>query len=608
MTLAMHTHDHSHDHDHAPTRSDLESLARVWALAGPLRGRVAIGLLFRFAQSLALGLAFGVVVWTVTSLADGRAMTSDWAWQITGLMLLSLVAQIGFAYLAVSFSWLSSYLVAGDVRLSMLDHLRKLPMGFHLSRHKGDTVTALTSDMQMIESFLSDALPKIAQAFGLPIVVFVFLLFRDWVVALSAMASIVVAMPVFVWSSKKLSQLGLRRQDIQAAAAARMIEFAQGIAVIRAFNQIAKGQESFEAALRAFRDISITMVVKLVVPIIAFAAIMMLGAPLVIVVGALRYFGAEISLGTLISVLVLLFSIYAPLLALVSIMEVTRMADASLTRMDRITTGEPLPEPESPRQPEGFAVRFEDVQFGYLPDTPVLRGVSFTVPERTMTAIVGPSGSGKSTILNLLPRFWDVAGGTISIGGVDIREMTGEVLNGLITVVFQDVYLFAGTIFDNIAFGRPGASREEVEAAARAAQAHDFIMALPGGYQTKVGEGGAMLSGGERQRVSIARAILKNAPIVLLDEATAAIDPTNEKAIQLALSRLVADKTLIVVAHKLSTIQAADQILALESGRIVERGEHADLLVQDGLYARLWSHRARAAGWHLGADTPQSAS
>lgn len=601
MTLAMHTHDHSHDHDHTPTRSDLESLSRVWSLAGPLRGRVAIGLVFRFCQSLALGLAFGVVVWTVTGLADGRPMTTDWAWQITGLMVLSLVAQVGFAYLAVSFAWLSSYLVAGDVRLSMLDHLRKLPMGFHLSRHKGDTVTALTSDMQMIETFLSDALPKVAQAFGLPIVVFVFLLFRDWVVALSAVASILVAAPVFIWSSKKLSQLGIKRQDIQAAAAAKMIEFAQGIAVIRAFNQVAKGQEGFEAALRAFRDISITMVVKLVVPIIAFAAIMMIGAPLVIVVGGLRYFGADISLGTLISVLVLLFSIYAPLLALVSIMEVTRMADASLTRMDRITTGSPLPEPAAPKQPKGFAVRFEDVRFGYLPDTPVLHGVSFTVPERTMTAIVGPSGSGKSTILNLIPRFWDATGGTISIGSVDIRDMSAEELNGLITVVFQDVYLFAGSIFDNIAFGRPGASREEVEAAARAAQAHDFIVALPDGYQTKVGEGGALLSGGERQRVSIARAILKNAPIVLLDEATAAIDPTNEKAIQLALSRLVADKTLIVVAHKLSTIQAADQILALEDGQVVERGEHADLLKQDGLYARLWSHRAKAAGWRLGA-------
>lgn len=602
MSAVMYSHDHDHDHDHghAPTRSDLESLARVWSLAGPQRGRVAMGLVFRFLQSLSLGLAYGLTVWVITSLADGRVMTWDWAWQIAGLMAISLLGQIGFGFLSVSYSWLSSYIVAGDMRQSLLDRLRRLPMGFHLSRHKGDTVTVLTSDMQMVEAFLSDALPKIAQALGLPIVIFIFMLFRDWVIALVAAASIAAAVPIFLWSSKALSRLGIKRQDIQAEAAARMIEFVQGISVIRAFNRIAKGQESFEAALRAFRDISTHMVIKLVTPIIAFATVVMLGAPLVIVVGAYRYLGGELNLGTLISVLVLLFSLYAPLMALVPIMEVTRMADASLTRMDRITTAQTLPISSKPGAPSGFGIRFDQVAFGYLPGVPVLRGVSFDVPERTMTAIVGPSGSGKSTILSLMPRFWDVDAGAISIGGVDVREMSEEKLNSFITVVFQDVYLFAGTIFDNIAFGREGATQAEVEAAARAAQAHDFIAALPEGYRTKVGEGGATLSGGERQRVSIARAILKDAPIVLLDEATAAIDPTNELAIQRALSHLVADKTLIVVAHKLSTIRAADQIIALDGGLIVERGDHDTLLDHKGLYSRLWAHRARAANWRLG--------
>lgn len=605
MTIIAHSHRHDHDHDHdcgAAPRSDLASLRRVWAIAGPLRGKVARGIVFRFLQSMALGLSFGVVVWVVAGLADGRPMTAEWAWQATGLMAVSLLGQLLFAYLSTCEVWIASYQLAGELRLSMLDHLRRLPMGFHLARHKGDTVTVLTTDMQMVEVFFADALPRIAQALGLPLVVFFVLLLRDWVVALATASSVAAAVPVFLWSSRRLSLLGIRRQDAQAEAGGRMIEFVQGIAVIRAFNRIASGQESFRAALEELRDISVRMVVTLIVPIVAIAVIVMMGAPLTIWVAGQRHFAGDLPVGTLITTLVLLFSMYAPLLALIGVMESTRIADASLTRMDRIMSAQPLPVLAAPHAPFGFAVRFDRVGFGYAPDKPVLRDVSFTVPERSMTAIVGPSGSGKSTILNLLPRFWDVAGGAITIGGTDLRKMSEERLNALITVVFQDVTLFAGTIFDNIAFGRPGADLAAVEAAARAAQAHDFIQALPGGYNTRVGEGGATLSGGERQRVSIARAILKDAPIVLLDEATAAIDPTNERAIQAALARLVADKTLIVVAHKLSTIRAADQILVLDRGAIVERGRHEPLLEAGGLYAQLWSHRTRAAGWRIAKE------
>jgi ATP-binding cassette subfamily B protein len=247
----------------------------------------------------------------------------------------------------------------------------------------------------------------------------------------------------------------------------------------------------------------------------------------------------------------------------------------------------------------GFELRFDQVSFSYPGKLPLFRDLSFTVPQCTMTAIVGPSGAGKSTVLNLIARFWDVNSGKVTIGGANVACLGEEELASLVTVVFQDVYLFAGTIRDNIVIGRPDASQGDIEAAARAAQAHEFIMALPDGYDTQVGEGGAALSGGERQRVSIARSILKDAPIVLLDEATAAIDPTNERAIQLALARLVEGRTLIVVAHRLATIQAADQIIVLDEGRVAECGQHDTLLAQGGVYAGLWSHRARALGWQI---------
>ena len=293
-------HDH---HCDAHQRSDIDSIRRVWAMTGSFRGKVARGIFFRFLQSMSLGLSFGVVIWVITSLADGRVMTTEWAWQATGLMVLSLVGQILFGLLAANDSWIASYQVAGELRLSMLDRLRRLPMGFHLSRHRGDTVTVLTSDMQMVEVFLSDGLPRIAQTLGLPIVLFGFLMVQDWVIALVALISILAAIPIFVWSSKRLSELAVSRQDIQAEAAASMIEFVQGISVIRAFNQSARGQERFRAALDRFHRVSIRMVVQLTVPIVAFAAIVMSGVPLVILAAGYRFLDGGIPAGTLITML-----------------------------------------------------------------------------------------------------------------------------------------------------------------------------------------------------------------------------------------------------------------------------------------------------------------
>ncbi|MFT3688938.1 ABC transporter ATP-binding protein [Paenirhodobacter sp.] len=563
-------------------RSDLDSLRRAWALTGPLKGRVARGVVFRFLQSMMLGLSFGAVVWVVTGLAQGKALTGTWIWQVTGLMALSLAGQLLFGWLSVRDSWMSSYEMAGDLRLRILDHLRHLPMGFHQARHRGDTVTVLTSDMQMLESFFSDGLPRIAQALGLPLAVFAVLLVQDWRVGLAAAVSVALALPVFFGTSRHLSRLGIRRQDMQAEAGARMIEYVQGMGVIRAFNQVATGQESFRRAIDDFRDISVKMVVQLTAPMAVFGMVVMLGVPLVIWLTGTRMEAGLMAPATAIMVLVLVLSMYGPLMALLGVMESVRMADASLTRMDRVLTAPVLPAAIASEVPQGFELRFDDVSFAYRPGETVLHDLSFTVPERSMTAIVGPSGSGKSTILNLIPRFWDASSGRIAIGGADVTRIGEAGLSDLVTVMFQDVYLFNGSIRKNIAIGRPDATPEDIERAARDAQAHDFIVALPDGYDTQVGEGGAALSGGERQRVAIARAILKDAPIVLLDEATAAIDPTNERALQMALARLVAGRTLIVVAHKLSTIQAADRILALDRGRIVERGRHEDLLRQRG--------------------------
>jgi ATP-binding cassette subfamily B protein len=587
-----------------PASSGLAVIAGVWRAAGPGRGRLARGIVFRFAQSMSLGLSFAVVAWVLAVLREGP-LTPGQVRLVVVLVVASLVGQLGFGFLAVTDNWVSSFAMVGRLRLSVLDHLRRLPMSFHLGRRQGDTVTAVTSDMAMIETFASDALPTVAQALGLPLVVLIALAIVDPPLAGAVAVSIAVAVPVLLWANRRMAALSRQRQDRQADAVARMLSYVQGIAVIRSFNLTGERQQRFREALQEFREISLRMVARLIVPVTVFAAVLQLGTPLVVAAVGYWLSGGRIDATTALIALVLVLSVYTPLLALVPVMEVLRLADASMARFSRVAEAPVQPEPVEPLEPADAGVQFDRVTFGYEPGRPVLHEVSFTVPERSMTAIVGPSGSGKSTLLNLLARFWDVDAGAIRIGGDDVRSLSAERLYSCISVMFQDVYLFQGTIFDNIAFGQPDAEPDKVHAAAEAAQAHSFITALPDGYDTRVGEGGATLSGGERQRIAIARAILKDAPIVLLDEATSAIDPTNEKRVTEGLANLVAKKTLLVVAHKLSTIRAADQVVALEHGRVAEIGTPAELISAGGVFARFHAQRERAQGWRLDRWSPE---
>ena len=309
--------------------------------------------------------------------------------------------------------------------------------------------------------------------------------------------------------------------------------------------------------------------------------------------------GGELTFARLSVILLASFTIFNPLEVMGQMTTLIRMLDSTLDRVERIKQAKRIDENGKDISLDSFDIAFDHVSFAYENGNPILNDVSFSIPQGSMTAIVGPSGSGKTTITRLIARFWDIQDGSITVGGHDVKEFTCDSLLKNMSMVFQNVYLFRDTIENNIKFGFPEATHEQVREAAKKACCHDFITALPDGYNTVIGEGGSTLSGGEKQRISIARAMLKGAPIILLDEATASVDPENEVHLQQAISALVKNKTLIVIAHRLSTIRDADQILVVDNGKIVEKGVHAELIQQKGIYQNFWNIRQKARNWKL---------
>lgn len=576
----------------------------TWAIFGARRAELTRAIVLRMLQAVFAGLPVAMVAWIVEQIRRGDFESGD-AWLAGVVVVGSVAVQYGFALASNRYAWVSTFEVMGEARIRSLAHVQKLPLGTLSTRRTGDVSAALTSDYEMVSIFASSALPVLYGAIGLPIAVLFGLVFVDVALTLAVAISIVVAVPTFLWVNSRFAVAAKERADLLAVANTRVVEYVRGISEARAYNQVGRELRSFREAVGDVRRINDATAVRLVPMAFVAIGIVMLGVPLSIAAVSYRALGGPVDLGTAVVFLVLVLQVYAPLVQVAVQVETLRLGDAALQQIGEVMDLRPQQQPAAARaEPTSADVEFSGVTFGYDPAAPVLEDISFTATAGSMTALVGSSGTGKTTILNLIARFWDPTEGTVTIGGVDVRDLTADQLFDAVTVVFQDVYLFQGTIADNIAFGRPEATEAEIEAAAMAAQAHDFITALPDGYHTRVGEGGATLSGGERQRVSIARAILKDSPIVLLDEASSSVDPLNERAIHEALTALVRDKTLLVVAHRLSTIRSANQIIVLarEGGaasRIVERGDHDRLLAAEGPYAHQWRERSRAAAWRV---------
>lgn len=510
---------------------------------------------------------------------------------LVSLLLLYLVSRK--AYFA---TYKDGYEICADGRLAMVEHLRKQPMGFYNTRDPGDIGAYIVSDYSNVEQMLTHQLPQLCGGLAAPLVLLTFLSFMSWKLALAAALVIPLALPLAWISFKIIAFFGQRHQQSKVRAASRMIEYIQGIRLIKAFNLGGVRFDRLEKSFRRLKQDSIRLEAGCGPTMILASFVLQGGFPLIILLGFTLLAAGEVSLQVYIMFLILGSRVYEPLVHALIFMGELNYYRLGVERIDGLRRSRPLPEGDGNVVMQAHDIEFENVGFRYH-DAEVLKSVSLRIPANALTALVGPSGSGKTTLTRLIARFWDVDAGEVRIGGRNIKAYTSEHLLENMAIVFQDVYLFNDTIHNNIRIGRPEAGREEVVAAARAARCHDFIEALPSGYDTLVGEGGSTLSGGEKQRISIARALLKNAPIVLLDEATAALDPQNEVHIQAAIDELVRNRTVVVIAHRLNTIARADKIIVIDQGRVAEEGRHEELLDRGGLYKSLWDEQQRLKGW-----------
>ena len=520
-----------------------------------------------------------------------------------GIGLVGVVAaQVIVHYLCDRLQSAAGYMIFTDKRMELGGHLRKLPMGYFTSGNIGKISSVLSTDMVFIEEIAMSTLGNMMSYMLSALILLVFMFFLDWRLGLAAAAVTLLA----CFTAKGMNKVSLKeaacRQDQSEHLTDAVLSFAEGISVIKSYNLIGEKSEELTGNFRRSRDTSTAFERKMTPWTRGLNILYAVGIAAIFALSVWLQQSGSLSLPYLLGVLLFVFDLFSPLKALYGEASRLTVMNAALDRIEAVLNETELPDKgtahipnESSGSPE---ICFDNVTFAYQ-DKEVLHNISFSMQKNTMTALVGPSGGGKSTIVNLLARLWDVKSGKVTIRSTDIRDVPLAELMEQISMVFQRVYLFQDTIYNNISMGKPDATEEEVYEAAKKARCYDFIMALPDGFQTVIGEGGATLSGGEKQRISIARCILKDAPIVILDEATASVDTDNESYIQEAINELVKGKTLLVIAHRLNTIRQADQILVISDGRISEQGTHDELMAKAGIYQDFVNIRKKSSGWSL---------
>lgn len=577
----------------------LKIIRRVLRLSGNLSKRIWGSFICGFLESMFGLLPIAAVFLVLIELQNGQPITGQTWGIVIGLIAGGLILRMIFKYLVYRLQSTAGFEFVARERIALGDRLRNVPMGFFHDISVGDITATVTTDLNFLENYSMHILDKVTTGVLSMIVMAGCILAFDWRIGLIFVAGILLSFPIYSHMQKKGKALSAKRQKIQSEAVAATLEYVQGISVVKSFNMCDKNLSDIEDAYESNAAASYG-VERVFTPLnMTYSMVFRISACMIMLCAGILAVGGDLSFANLAVILIASFTIFNPIEVMGQMTTMIRTMDAALDRVERIKQAKKIDENGRDIPLDSFDIGFEHVSFAYENGNPILKDVSFSIPQGSMTAIVGPSGGGKTTITRLIARFWDVQEGSITIGGHDVKEFTCDSLLKNMSMVFQNVYLFHDTIENNIKFGCPDATHEQVVEAAKKACCHDFISALPQGYDTVIGEGGSTLSGGEKQRISIARAMLKDAPIILLDEATASVDPENEVHLQQAISALVKNKTLIVIAHRLSTIRDADQILVVDNGKIVEKGVHAELIQQKGIYQKFWNIRQKARNWKL---------
>ena len=577
----------------------LKIIRRVLRLSGNLSKRIWGSFICGFLESMFGLLPIAAVFLVLIELQNGQPITGQTWGIVIGLIAGGLILRMIFKYLVYRLQSTAGFEFVARERIALGDRLRNVPMGFFHDNSVGDITATVTTDLNFLENYSMHILDKVTTGVLSMIVMAGCILAFDWRIGLIFVAGILLSFPIYSHMQKKGKALSAKRQKIQSEAVAATLEYVQGISVVKSFNMCDKNLSDIEDAYESNAAASYG-VERVFTPLnMTYSMVFRISACMIMLCAGILAVGGDLSFANLAVILIASFTIFNPIEVMGQMTTMIRTMDAALDRVERIKQAKKIDENGRDIPLDSFDIGFEHVSFAYENGNPILKDVSFSIPQGSMTASVGPSGGGKTTITRLIARFWDVQEGSITIGGHDVKKFTCDSLLKNMSMVFQNVYLFHDTIENNIKFGCPDATHEQVVEAAKKACCHDFISALPQGYDTVIGEGGSTLSGGEKQRISIARAMLKDAPIILLDEATASVDPENEVHLQQAISALVKNKTLIVIAHRLSTIRDADQILVVNNGKIVEKGVHAELIQQKGIYQKFWNIRQKARNWKL---------
>lgn len=575
----------------------LNFVLRVVRFSGKYSGKLKLSFVLSFIEGILQCIPI-ILIWQVIDRALKSTLDRTDIWMFTSILVVSAIIRMFLRYWFVFLESGAGYEICERERISLGDKLRRFPMRFFSQGNLGYVTSVITVDLPFIEEMGMDALDKVIGAYTTTLIGIFMLFAVDYRIALISVATFGLAALCFKTVETVARKQSPERQRQQGELVNSILEYVQGISVIKSFNMSGEKAGRIKNSIEATRKHSVDFEVALLKPTLFYKLCFAIGTAGTIITTAILSVNGDIEISLALAMFIFIFILYVPASTLSSLNTQLRIMEAGLDRFENLYQMEEMDEGSMNKPITNHSIVFENVGFSYEKEK-VLDGINFETGEKTVTALVGPSGGGKTTIANLIVRFWDAQSGVIKIGGTDIREMSSDMLLSNISMVFQNVHLFNDTIENNIRFGCPNTSHEEIIATRQKAKCHDFIMNLPKNYNTVIGENGSLLSGGERQRISIARAILKDAPIIILDEATASVDPDNEMDIQQAIGALIHDKTLIMIAHRLSTIQSADQILVIDNKHIVESGTHEELLNKQGLYANLWNKRKKAGGWKI---------